>query len=684
VCTFSPKTNKGEIKCKMPLNEDPNVIFQMGLNNPPYGYPLVPPNYTINIDKSIDNNNFYLNDQFSKTNPLLYRGNQKLINAGNNSFNDYKYLTHNYLLKDKRLFYYNNIFDLNNKNPLNNMPNNNILSFINKNNNNSFIEENLFSKTSRNCYYIKKSKTTNKSSSSACLRNPNKIYNNLDFDNNNQQQILNNIIPIENNNNYLNENINSLFRTVTYIKKKDNNLQQKSNKNKNIEKEIKNKSLNDIYNNKDNEIINNNMNQNKNKNCLYKNGTNIINGINPIKIFSCRNYNNYERVLYDPIYRNQTINSNRLYKELSSPYLNNTNKIKKKLISNNINNHQIIRHYDDLNCINTNSDDIMKNAELNNLINKNNINKCLYKKDYYYTFRKGKIPYNSFNYSSKKKYNKNNLTKNQISLKEVPRKARVNQSNNRINSFYLNNYNKNICRIKSNTFNKKFNSIINNNNKGSFSDLTCRKDSTRQFSNTNYNSHYDTKGCSISSFSLCPTKSPKDNISIKYSGRKECNNSIPNSKPKSNSITKLNNIKKKFKKKSKQNIRKFINSINNNNIENKLKNKRNGLNYCCSNEKNNGSKNDNLEIDYKVVNECIMNPYNSNRKSTKSGKFINTGTNGKNDKSMTLQSLSDSKMMDLAEHFIKGEDSLDQMDMKMIELRKNIKKEKTYRDLTFG
>jgi hypothetical protein len=27
---------------------------------------------------------------------------------------------------------------------------------------------------------------------------------------------------------------------------------------------------------------------------------------------------------------------------------------------------------------------------------------------------------------------------------------------------------------------------------------------------------------------------------------------------------------------------------------------------------------------------------------------------------------------------------LDQMDMKMIELRKNIKKEKTYRDLTFG
>ena len=59
MCTFSPKTNKGEIKCKMPLNEDPNIIFQMGLNNPPYGYPLMPSNYTINIDKSLDNNNFY-------------------------------------------------------------------------------------------------------------------------------------------------------------------------------------------------------------------------------------------------------------------------------------------------------------------------------------------------------------------------------------------------------------------------------------------------------------------------------------------------------------------------------------------------------------------------------------------------------------------------------------------------
>ena len=72
------------------------------------------------------------------------------------------------------------------------------------------------------------------------------------------------------------------------------------------------------------------------------------------------------------------------------------------------------------------------------------------------------------------------------------------------------------------------------------------------------------------------------------------------------------------------------------------------------------------------------------RKTPIRGKYVNTGTTGKNGQSMTLQSLSDSKMLDLAEHFINGEDSLDQMDIKMIELRKNIKKEKAYKDITFG
>ena len=52
---------------------------------------------------------------------------------------------------------------------------------------------------------------------------------------------------------------------------------------------------------------------------------------------------------------------------------------------------------------------------------------------------------------------------------------------------------------------------------------------------------------------------------------------------------------------------------------------------------------------------------------------------------MTLQSLSDSKILELADHYINnGEDSLDQMDFKLMELRKNFKKEKNCRDITFG
>ena len=64
--------------------------------------------------------------------------------------------------------------------------------------------------------------------------------------------------------------------------------------------------------------------------------------------------------------------------------------------------------------------------------------------------------------------------------------------------------------------------------------------------------------------------------------------------------------------------------------------------------------------------------------------FMNGPNNNKNE-NMTLQSLSDSKMMELAEHYINNdEDSLDQLDLRLIQFKKNIKNEKTYRDITFG
>ena len=59
--------------------------------------------------------------------------------------------------------------------------------------------------------------------------------------------------------------------------------------------------------------------------------------------------------------------------------------------------------------------------------------------------------------------------------------------------------------------------------------------------------------------------------------------------------------------------------------------------------------------------------------------------NVKSEKSMTLQSLSDSKMLELAEHYINnGDDSFEVLDLKFLELKKNMKKEKEYKNITFG
>ena len=52
---------------------------------------------------------------------------------------------------------------------------------------------------------------------------------------------------------------------------------------------------------------------------------------------------------------------------------------------------------------------------------------------------------------------------------------------------------------------------------------------------------------------------------------------------------------------------------------------------------------------------------------------------------MTLQSLSDSKMLELAEYYInKEEESFEDNDLKYLELKKNMKKEKECRNITFG
>ena len=78
-----------------------------------------------------------------------------------------------------------------------------------------------------------------------------------------------------------------------------------------------------------------------------------------------------------------------------------------------------------------------------------------------------------------------------------------------------------------------------------------------------------------------------------------------------------------------------------------------------------------------------MNANINNEINNKNKNWIES-SNGKN-VNMTLQSINDSKILELAEHIInKGDDSLEQMDIKLIELKKNFKKEKDKKDITFG
>ena len=78
----------------------------------------------------------------------------------------------------------------------------------------------------------------------------------------------------------------------------------------------------------------------------------------------------------------------------------------------------------------------------------------------------------------------------------------------------------------------------------------------------------------------------------------------------------------------------------------------------------------------------IVNEGNVNSKRINGNK---NNKNIKNEKTMTLQSLSDSKMMELAENYInRGNDSFEVIDLKYLEFKKNFKKEKQCKELTFG
>ena len=334
------------------------------------------------------------------------------------------------------------------------------------------------------------------------------------------------------------------------------------------------------YNNKSLNIINNNhllnreelkydtINSNISKNNLFN--IKYCNGNDSIK------YKTMEQddVRANNIKRPSNINKNK-NKFL---YSNNSNKTCRKNVSNFLNNIEkentpidLINKYNTIN-ISERESNYKKNKSLNN----------------YYSFRKNKISYNSFNSSSKQNSTKKMIPhelKKPFKKNRIPISLRDNSkfqtfkgiqykvNINKMNKLYLNNYKRNTPK-----------------NKLSFLDLTSKKESTRQQSNDNLNT---------------------------------------------------NN-----------------NNTNNNNetfTDKRIK------------------KNNNYEMESNVVNECYYNNINDMNKKNKI------------EKSMTLQSLSDSKMMELAEHYINnGEDSFETLDFKCLKLQKNMKKAKECRDITFG
>ena len=731
--TFSPKINYNKIK-----SYNSNSKIEMKINNRRYSYSLKSPSTKLNIQnkKNKNNQNIFLNEKNPKANTLFCtninsnRSNKEdQFHQKNNNINELIKNNQNLINGIDNNLYLNLMYNK----EINGIPKNDLinLKYFNKD-----YEKDFINKTSRNFFGIRKTKSANKNNSAVYFKAYDDALNNFETIKN-ENKTIKNIIPkmnvssailIENNNNGMNSynnlknnkfknnnnpSINNLYPNgknyskllmkngASYYLIDENNNKDMDNYdiykmiNKNESSEVADKKkcmLNDLYNIKDNEKP---TNKNKRINSLQKSKLSTFNGIIPISTSSCKHKNKYKNIIYEPIKRNyktidserearkniiykksKSLNSNNLYNE-ASPFVLNINK-----------DNYIYNEYKSLDNKYSKTNNNNEN-KINNYVVKNNSNKILSKKEYYYTFRKGKIPYNSFNYlTNKKSKNKMYITKNKnpISLIDDQNKnyyyssAHYNSNITRTNRIYLNNYNQKICGIKmentinnnNNSFNSKKNNNTKNCNKGSFYELTNKK----EIISINY-TNYETKGCSFSSYSLYHTKSPKDNKSIKNTSMQENNNSINNSS-KNKNISKQSTLsKKKLKKRGK--IEKII----------KIPNKKSEFNY---EEKKNDKENENMnekknkiyEVDSKVVNECCI--HKKKNLALYDQKILMTGSSyRKNDKSTTLQSLSDSKMLELAEHYINNdEDSMDKMDYRMMKLKKNLKMERNYRDITFG
>ena len=338
------------------------------------------------------------------------------------------------------------------------------------------------------------------------------------------------------------------------------------------------------------------------------------------------NYNKQTINLLEPIIKN---NDEKKYNTINATERKNINNIfnTKKILNEPMSNNKIKNR----GIIKPNRNEIYNGFNQNYKYNEESK-----ENNYFYTFRKEKVKYNSFNTTSKKKnkkiipYNTKKFNKNK--KKSIPISSRDSTNSKNINKIYLHNYNNKICSLKKSEHD--FN-INNTKNTLSFINTTSKKDSTstRQQSNTN-NTNNATNDTKVHTASNCSLNNP---ISIKS--------------------------KKESYSSNKKNKKELFYSTNN---------KKNGKPFVLNK--------------YEIAKECKMNLENKRDfKKFISEKEGGTAKNLKNEKTMTLQSLSDSKMMELAENYInKGEDSFEVIDLKYLEFKKNLNKNKEYKDITFG
>ena len=470
------------------------------------------------------------------------------------------------------------------------------------------------------------------------------------------------------------------------IKFKKKNL-KKENINKSHEIKIKNPFY--IANNYDTtkyETIDNDINKNIIFNFMNKSRINNIpnNNLYNIKYMSNKNINknsflsntsrNSENMKYNTIENNKYINSNdkrdkifsyknnnELFKEITNDKNNKKNKTyhlnKKEKYNNNDN--KIMNNYvqflekdifknkyntinftenKDINLFNKNcfkdtingkniNDEIKYNNILNFNSNKTNI---IYKSSNKISTQNEETKQKEYYYSFKKENLPYNYSFN-------------NSSKKKLNNIISGNDSKTSIKSKKNK-NKKYKIPISSRGNSKFQNFNIINKMNKIYSNNYHN---------------------KINRFIKSGHDYNTNNNSFSNRDYITSKNKLSLLDLTSKKESTRHQ-------SNTNINTNDNTKGNRSNKELSYNNSTNKKEENKQ--YEIVNECNMN--SEKRKGYK---------NNKSEKSMTLQSLSDAKMLELAEHYInKGEDSFEVPDLKYLEFKKNIKKEKETRDITFG